>query len=88
MLDYDRDEIRFDGEVLPFALSTVTASVDVAPNGNVDVTLTLRVDQVQTVAAQPKPAASDVQEWPMPPTPEEIFEKRLASIRESNGQQA
>lgn len=76
VLDYEADEIRFDGKVLPFPLSAVQTKAKVGRQG-ADVTITLGVDQLRTVAPIPKKP----EPTPEPPTPEEVFEQRLARIR-------
>lgn len=77
VLDHARDAIVFDGDDLPFALSTVTAKAQYK-DGVTEVTLTLSVDTLRVVA----PPAPEPTEAPEPPlSPAAAFERRFDQIR-------
>nr|DAL60978.1 MAG TPA_asm: hypothetical protein [Caudoviricetes sp.] len=80
VLDYDNDQVLFDGEPLPFPLTSIVAQAAVA-DGRATVTLVLEVDEVLSVAEKPKPA-DDVEQWTAA-APEQMFEDQLDAIRKS-----
>lgn len=81
VLDYDNDQVLFDGEPLPFPLTSIVAQAAVA-DGRATVTLILEVDEVLSVAEKPKPAHADAEQWTAA-APEQMFEDQLDAIRKS-----
>lgn len=81
VLDYDKDQVVFDGQVLPFPLTAVRAQAVVA-DGRATVTLVLEVDEVQSIAEPPRKPDVDVEQWTAP-APEQMFEDQLDAIRKS-----
>lgn len=83
VLDYELDEIRFDGTPLPFALTAVQAKA-VIENGRSLVTVVLEVDQVRSVARLPEIPAVSVDKPPRELTPDEQFARQMRQAREAN----
>jgi hypothetical protein len=81
VLDYQNDQVLFDGIALPFPLSTIDAAAKVTM-GMVDVTLVLHVDKLSTTSPPPPPPAEPL---PEPMLPEEFFEQQLQRIRAKRG---
>lgn len=78
VLDYDKDQVVFDGQALPVPLSAVRAQATVA-DGRATVTLVLEVDEVQSIAEPPRKPDADT--WTAP-QPERMFEDQLDAIRQ------
>ncbi|WP_454175372.1 hypothetical protein [Gordonia sputi] len=81
VLDYDKDQVVFDGQVLPFPLTAVRAQAVVA-DGRATVTLVLEVDEVQSIAEPPRKPDDVADTWTAP-APEQMFEDQLDAIRKS-----
>ena len=81
VLDYDNDQVLFDGEPLPFPLTAIDAQA-CAANGRATVTLVLEVDEVQSIAEPPRKPDDVADTWTAP-APEQMFEDQLDAIRKS-----
>ena len=83
VLNYDRDEILFNGTELPFSLTAAQPKAVIEHHHSTVVTLTLAVDQLRTIAPAPEPTVS-IEKPHSIPTPDEQFEQRLNQIRKAN----